>query len=473
MKIYNQFYSLIIAVGLMTMVGCDPGDFGDTNVNPDASEVPVTSALLANAIASVDGLSSTSQIQPALYVQYFSETQYPGASLYQAVTSDPTSWYSGPLEDLQNIININSDEATKGEAEDYGSNANQIAIATILKSYYILTLSDMYGDLPYTEALKGGVQVAYDTQESIYTTAIADLKAANAMFDSGRAPKGDILFNGDIDMWKKFSNTVRLLAALKLKDRLPSVAQSEMSSAYSAGVMMSTSEAAIFDYPGGAFRNRFFNLYNGRQDYAISDVMVNVLESADDPRLPAYGQLGSSGVLGVPYGYTRDQLLVWTDSNPAWSYALDASFRQENSPLYLFTPSEVLFALAEAADEGWISGSGASFYKSGIEQSWTQWNVGGDINTYIANNPYNADNLALQRWIAIYPNGVRGWSEWRRTDAPALTPTPNAVSTAGTIPTRFIYNDSEYNINKENVEAAAARITGGDKQEGLVWWDVD
>lgn len=91
------------------------------------------------------------------------------------------------MYDLQNIINTNSDPSTAGAAAGFGANANQIAIARILKAYYFAVLTDAYGDIPYSPGFKGNGTIPYDKQETIYPALIAELKAANAQFTTGAA----------------------------------------------------------------------------------------------------------------------------------------------------------------------------------------------------------------------------------------------------------------------------------------------
>src|SRR5687767_16012215 len=101
-----------------------------------------------------------------LYAQMFSETQYTETSLYAEPKIDFDGIYSGPLMDLQNIIDYNSDPETAAKAAANGSNKNQIATARILKAYYYWILTDQYGDIPYSEALKGEGNTKFDTQQS-------------------------------------------------------------------------------------------------------------------------------------------------------------------------------------------------------------------------------------------------------------------------------------------------------------------
>src|SRR5688500_9538722 len=121
-------------------------DFGDINSNPNATTEPVTSALLTNVMANLGNNLVWDQgganTVAGLYAQYFSETQYTEASRYAKPTFNIDGYYTGPLYDLQNIININSNPETAAAASENGSNANQIAVARILKAHYFMFLTD-------------------------------------------------------------------------------------------------------------------------------------------------------------------------------------------------------------------------------------------------------------------------------------------------------------------------------------------
>ena len=131
-------------------------DFGDTNLDPNNINQPILGALLTNVLAGISGTANYTR--PGYYCQYFSETQYPGASLYDLPQLAYEGYYSGPLQDLQTIID-------KAEG-----NNSMTAVSRILKAYYFAFVTDCWGDVPYSEALKGaGASLpAYDKQEDIY-----------------------------------------------------------------------------------------------------------------------------------------------------------------------------------------------------------------------------------------------------------------------------------------------------------------
>ena len=175
-------------------IGCS--DFDDINVNPNNPVKVSPSTLLSSSLRSLS--SGLGHSAPLLYAQHFSETQYTEGSRYQTVNFDFNGWYTGPLANLQHIIDLNTDDATKADALSGGSNANQIAVARILKVYYYNILTDRWGPIPYTQALQGRelFKPAYDSQETIYNSFFSELSAAISQMDGGPGVNGDFIFGG-------------------------------------------------------------------------------------------------------------------------------------------------------------------------------------------------------------------------------------------------------------------------------------
>src|SRR5688572_17528592 len=192
MKIIKSFLALALVSVLAG--GCEKiKDFGDTNVNPNGTATPSTAALLTNVQAGLGG----AQTNGGLYAQQFSETQYTDVSLYAVPKLNFDGIYAGALMDLQNIININTADDTKGNAAKFGSNVNQIAIARILKAYIFWTITDRWGDIPYFNALKGeeNLMPAYDKQELIYKDLVKELTEAKNQLDPNTAGvTGDVIY---------------------------------------------------------------------------------------------------------------------------------------------------------------------------------------------------------------------------------------------------------------------------------------
>jgi len=476
MKYMKIIYGTVIAASLLVVQSCTKFEnFGDTNQNPNATTEPITSALLTNVLS---GLGNTVwgngiTVNGGLYCQYFSESQYTEASRYSKPVFNMDGFYAGAMYDLQNIINYNSNSETASKAALNGSNANQIAVARILLAYYYWILTDSYGDIPYSEALKGNGTIKYDKQSDIYPALIAELKAAVAQFDGGAPFAGDILYGGNIANWKKFGNSIRLLMALRLSKINPTLAQTEFNSALTAGVIQLNSENATLVPPGGVYNHWGYQYYaiTQRDDYGVAKTIMDHL-NAGDARVGAYG----SNNIGFPYGLTRDNAVAFGSN---YARLLHPSKRTASSPMVILSASQVYLARAEAGQRGWTAESAAGMYTLGVQRSWEEWGVYSAVPfaAYMAIPAYDIaagnalQKIQLQQWIAFYPNGTQGWANWRRTNIPALTP---ATGAGLPIVRRIPYGPNDYNFNLANATAAGALYTVSgqpDSQNGKVWWD--
>jgi hypothetical protein len=411
-----------------------------------------------------------------LYAQYYSETQYTEVSRYGKPNYNYDGYYVGPLEDLQTIINYNSDPATAGAAAAYGSNKNQIAIARILKAHFVKFLTDVTGDLPYFNALQGNsgvITAAYDKQQDIYKDLIKELKEAVDQFDNGSTVQGDIIFGGDVSKWKKYANSLRFLLALNMGKVDATTAKSEMQAALShpAGVIADNSDNVTINYPGGNFPNVFYNYYVliQRLDFAVSKTMTDMLSSNSDPRLSVY----ATSSKGFPYGLTRDNAIAFASANADYARITkpnpsdpDHLYQKQDAPLVIIGAGAIFLARAEAAQRGLTTEDVATLFDEGVQASYAQWGVSGSTPA----GPYDLQKIATQEWIAWYPNGLEAWDVYRRTGYPALTPAPGLAA----IPRRAPYGTDDYAYNAANVTDAAARYTVNgtpDSQYGRIWWD--
>jgi len=531
----KSFFGLTLVVALLASTGCKKlEDFGDTDTRTDQASDPTTAYLLSNASIGLPAvLSSTAGgIRGSLYAQQWAETQYTDVSLYGNPQLDFGS-YATSVMDLQRIINLNTDPATKSafnvlgtSTAPLGSNGSQIAIATILKVYFMWTITDRWGDVPYTEALKGAENLtpAYDKQEDIYAFMLRDLKAAMASFDPTAAVRGDlyypvpkspypypafplIAYQADIDAqiakWKKVANSLRMLIALRMSKVNPALAETEFADAANdpAGAIETNADNLKLSYSGAsAFEtNTFYSNLNGRKDYAFSKTLGDILANMGDPRRAAYGNSGAA----FPYGLKRDDAVAFDGSvQGAYATPINSTYRAVNSSVVVLPAAYVLLAKAEAADRGWISGSAQTYYEAGVTASFTQWGQSAAAaTTYLAGAAdFNTGNggglnigfaaafpsivgadattatprerIQLQRYLASFGDGLQAWCEWRRTGIPHLKPTAYGVNTPQEIPRRLTYGTTEYAANPVNVAAAAARYPGGDKMDSRMWWDT-
>ncbi|MBI1344088.1 MAG: SusD/RagB family nutrient-binding outer membrane lipoprotein [Terrimonas sp.] len=483
MKRIFKISSLALASAiLLAGTGCKKiKDFGDTNTNPNVTPIPVTAALLTESIAELGGrqggLSIATYTRPGYYAQYFSETQYPEASLYGVPQLEFAQNYSGFLNDLQNIINQNTNPETKDAVSVSGSNGNQIGIAKILKSYAMWTITDRWGDVPYSESLTGNATPKYDTQEEIYAGILQDLTDAVGSFDGGAKMNGDIIYGGDPASWKKFANSLRMLVSLRMSKRYPSAGGLAATNFLAAlndanGSIDQNTENAKINFPGGAYQNPWYVSYvvSARVDDAISSTMTGTLSSLNDPRINKYG----STTTGFPYGLDRPHAVAVPSG---WGLVLAGQAISDADDVVLVNAATVLFARAEAAERGWTTENAASLYAQAVTASMEQWGYASGAAGYLAQGTvaYGATDhlkkIGTQRWIAMYPDGMQAWAEWRRTGYPVLTPAQYASNSSGQIPRRFVYGTGEYSTNNANVTEAAGRLSGGDTQDSKMWWD--
>lgn len=490
----NYLFAVCFIIWFTT--GCQKkiGDFGNINQDPGRPTTPVPSALLANVTSGLgnwifDGNYYRNTSVPAMYAQYLSQTQYTEESQYLPVNYNWTVYYAGStngtglartnLMDLQTIINYNTDEKTKDEAAKSGSNANQIAVARILKAYLFWIITDQYGDIPYTGTLQGDPNIAYDSQKDVYADLLKELKEAASGFDAGDMPQGDLLFSGNKAQWVKFANSIRLLMALRMSVVDPTTGKAEFNDALNAGVIEDNADNAVINYPGGSFPNPFYEYYNviQRKDISPSEFFVNTLKNMGDARLSMF----ASSDIGFPYGLSRDDATNWSDGHPGWAFVMSPEYyNNDQSPMFLITAAHIWLARAEAALYGWTAEDVATDYSNGIEDSWKQWGVynGTDFATYMAKTGVSLtgtteqmkEKVILQRYIAFYPDGKQGWAIWRKTGLPVLTPAPG---TSTGIPGRYPYGNDEINLNPTNEKAAAAKYSVGGEDNSMfakLWW---
>ncbi len=482
-----KILSVTGVIAALSFTACKPGDFGDLNVNPNQPSQPVTSALLTSAIKGLPGNIITqatvlTSAYPNLYVQFLSDKQYTENSRYSTISFSYGPIYTGPLDNLQTIIELNTDPETAPDVAVNGSNANQIAVARILKAYFFLHITDRFGDIPYFDALKRteNFRPKFDTQQEIYNDLFKELKEAVAQMDNGPSPAGDILFGGDLDQWRIFANTMRLVMALRLSEVDAGKGQTEFNDAMNAGVISSNDENVAYTYLADDNNdNPWEDAFQTRLDYAISNTLEDELSALNDPRLGVYAnKAAATGTyVGLPYGI--EEAAAGAIATASVSFLGDA-LREQTAPSYIYTYAQVLFSLAEAAKLGWIPGgdvAAADYYSDAIAASWEQWGVydAAAFATYIAQGdvaytPATAiEKIGTQKWISLYLNGYEAWAEWRRIGYPALSPAPASLNPGG-IPRRQAYPAFEATLNAENYTDAVSRI-GGDDLNGRVWWD--
>lgn len=474
MKLINNKTVLAVLSGAMlTTAGCKKlSDFGDTNVNPAATTIPITSALLTNALTTLGTTGATAGFaaddKAAIFVQYFAESSYPSISLYAIPQVDFGGTYSGPLNDLQNIINTSTSQP-------------EIAVARIVKSYLFWRLTDRFGDIPYFDALKGTdfPTPTFDKQELIYKDLIKENAEAFVQLDGAGTLKGDIHYGNDINKWKKLANSLRMMMALRLSNKFPGAsdyAATEFKAGLAAGPIEANADNLLVSYPGNTdgFSNPFFIVNQANRDYGVSAPFGAIMSGLSDTRISAYSSTSNISDF-VPYGSLENDINLWRAAHPNWARHLAPAYRTRTSPIALMTAARIWLARAEAAQLGWTAEDVTVAYNTGIDLSFAALNIPVPA-TYktqagVVLGTDNARKIATQQYLEAYPDGTEGWSVWRKTGFPVLTPSPNPSNLEHTtIPVRYTYGQRQLALNPRGVAAAVAS-QGPDKQETKVWWD--
>jgi len=453
----HKFLSAL-AVGFI-VTAC--GDLTSINQNPNGPvDVPPPSILpsvVQTLVGGVNGVNSLNLYGGGLWVQYYAQIQYRDEDKYivRSGTSGGWGFYSNVLQDAQRMIQ-------KGEASNI---PNWSAVGRILKSYTFGVMTDAMGDLPYSQALKGDTVLApaYDTQLAIYNGLLADLAQASSEIDLAGVgfATGDLMYDGNMGRWRKFANSLRLRLAMHLANVDPAKAQTEAAAAVTAGVFTSNADNAQLMYLATSpNRNPIYDNARSRDDFGMSKTYVDSLTNWNDPRLPVFAQINPAGTgyQGFPNGLNDGE------GTPIVNISRIGAYWREtpNAPMHLATYSEVLFLQAEAAERGWIAGNAAQLYQDAITASMQQYGVApAAITAYLGQarvtyvpGATGLQQIAYQKWVSMFMQGMEAWTEWRRTLVPALVPGPRAV--LSNIPERLPYDDNEAVLNKVNLDAAVA-----------------
>jgi hypothetical protein len=456
-------------------------------------------ALFSNAEKTlVDQISSTNVNNNVfkLFAQYWTETTYTDEANYDIVNrtiadntffqyyvgSDATK-AGGFLKDFKEatqIITATVPTSAVGEAEK----ANKLAIIEILTAYAYQNLVDIFGDIPYTEALDiNTIHPKYDDAATIYGNLITRIDAAVAALDDANGSFGsaDVIYGGNVGAWKKFAQSLKLKIGITLADANPTLSKATVEAAVTAGVFTSSGDDALLMYLGSVHTNPIYVdvVQSGRDDFIPANTVIDLMNDLTDPRRPLYftpiDTSTEDGVVKLAYVGG-----IYGESNPFSQYShISDQIIAPDFPGILLTYDEVLFYLAEAAERTYtVGGTANEFYDQAITASILKW--GGsdaDVTAYLAqpNVAYATatgtwqEKIGTQAYIALYTRGLEGYTEWRRMDYPIFNLAPTITEYAE-IPVRFTYPINEQTLNKANYTSAATAI-GGDELTTKLFWD--
>ncbi len=528
-NITRKLSGTVLKTGLVSVIflsSCDKG-FEEMNKNPNAYTEPQVGGLFTTSVIRTAGTGTPDRNRTN--IKYFAGTMQYMAALGTNWSGDKNfennqfgdlfeTIYNTHLKPLQQVI-----ASTEGNPEMI----NQYAIANIWRVFTLHRATDIYGDVPYTEAGQGFIsgiyKPKYDKQSEIYPKMLDQLETSIGQLDASKPSYGinDVLYQGSIPKWKTFGYSLMLRLGMRLSNVDAALSRQWVEKAIAGGVMKSNADIAKVDHVAGNGNTQNWDSFElkreslpesnaGKGPVKLSRTLIDALKLRNDPRLPFYATLWEGNILaqqaaklptttnpalqkGLPNGYdansikeaipnfTNNMLVEFSEPNTGTVGSL-------NAPTVIQSYSEVEFLLAEAALRGWGPGTATEHYNAAITasmQSTTLWPGGvvipqGEIITYISANPLpggsfdaQMEQIYTQFWLShyMYFDNFEAFSTWRRTGYPVLTP-PNYPGnfTGGTHMLRLRYPVSEATLNKANYDQAVAS-QGPDLYTTPVWWD--
>ena len=465
-----------------------------------------------------------------LYAQYWAQTTYPDESAYNQVTREipDNVWsnaYRDALKDMtEGRIKL---EANPDPTLSDAHNANKLAVIDLNIAYTYSVLLELYGDVPFDEALDAENLVPkYDDGRTTYDKVITMLDNAISTLDTSEGsivPSQDPVYGGDTGKWKMFGNSLKLRMGVMYFDDNPTKATTMINEALNSGVIAGSADNTAITYQAGPpSTNPLYEdlVMSGRKDFIVANTLVDALNDLNDPRIHVYAtnpKLFSYDVddnTGSKIDTTgTGRILIYPDGSETWMathFTVLAADSADGMMVYkggvygtanahagnshigdmffepdlkgtIFSCTEMLFLLAEVAERGVaLPKTAEEYYDEAILTSMAEWGVSdADALAYLARTDVaytTADGgsgdwkqiIGAQAWLGLYNRGYEGWTTWRRLDFQGFNPPPGMV--AADIPTRLLFPAREASLNGTNLAAAASNI-GGDTKTTKLWWD--
>lgn len=298
MKKYKTIYKILGGFLLLFSVSCqdklvdineNPNEAGPGSANPNLMLAPVLANVSKNYLNLGYGHMGG-------VVQHMQEDGwFSGYNQYDWTPNNWGNWYS-VLRDNEVILK---------RSDELGM-PFQKGIALTMRAFSFGMITDLWGDAPYTEALKGGevggviTHPKYDSQETIYLGIIEHLKEAAQLFAGGNTSginaNYDVIYGGNIQQWHRFANSLLLRYYMRLSEKLPQVAKAGVESVYQTGIyIQSATDDATHDYLGTDANNswptaNFGSDASGFRRRKPCTTLLNVLLTNNDPRTTVWFQ---------------------------------------------------------------------------------------------------------------------------------------------------------------------------------------
>ena len=477
---------IIFAAGL-SLASCKK--LSDMNVDTKSAEngEAPSHTLFANATRNLMDQVETPSVNANVMrccAQFWTETTYTDESNYDLTTrkipdNEFIFIYRDVLSDLKEAKKL-----IENEGDDIASPAvrkNKVAVTEILSVYAMQREVDVFGNVPYSEALNiDNVLPKYDDAQSIYAALFTRLDNAIKMIDTKEDgfPAGyDVIYGSNMDSWKAFANSLKLKMAITVSDVPALNPGTKAAEAFAEGVI-GKGQSARYQYLGASPNGNpvWVQLVaSGRYDWVAANTLVDKMNDLNDPRRSKYFEdnikdsLGNVIYVGGEYGNSNDYEvythITQTIQAPTWMGNL-------------MDYSEVQFYLAEAAARGFIAGSAKTFYDEAITSSIEAWGgTAAEASDYLAQDKVDyskttsgatfEEKIGTQAWIALFERPDAAWTTYRRLDFPKLQ---KAFKSEKESPFRYTYPINEQTLNGANYSEAAAAI-GGDYQTTKLFWD--
>ncbi len=470
-NIFNPLILTLLALFLTT--SCD--DLLDVNTDPNnpATSTPQLTLPVAQ-VSLATTLESDYNILGSMLAHYWTTgptaAQYDFIDKYNIRTTDfDNAWifiYSTVLSDLEFVRKY----GLENDVPNYS------AVAQLLQAYTFQIMVDLYDKIPYSEALRGkegNVSADFEDGDAIYTDLITKIDEALALIDltSTAITPGndDLIFGGDMEMWQKFGNTLKLKIYIRQAQARPEVAEPGIEAMFAAGAtFLSAGENARVTFSTTVHNeNPFWQELNqtSLENLVASETSLDELNDNGDVRVAAYydPSAATSQYVGLPQGIgTQDGGLYADYARPDYTSILN-----KEAPAYLMTGYESLFLQAEAALRTWSPGNAEELYNAAVTESFSFW--GEDAANYLApGEVYEFDGtlqqIYYQKWLAFNgEQGLEGWLEWRRTRVPDLPVSIQGRPLTNVFPLRLIWPITERSANPNVPEVTTV--------DTPVWWD--
>ena len=433
MKRFKKY--ILVPVLIMLVASCE-SDFLDVNTSPNTSAEADPGLLFTNAIVDYS-TNRTIDFGPTgmAISQLFSGGGSLGAGVFTrperyiiSIFVNGNTWRSHYRNDHKNL-KLATDIA---EASEPVQN-NAAAQCKIFRAMIYWSTTVIWGDVPYSESINPDFdQPNFDSQEQVLNGVLSLLDEAIAQIDPNSPlaiGSNDLIYNGDMDRWRKFAKSLKLRTLMTMVDADASKA-AEIGALIAEGDMISSSadnaEFPFFSVPGN--RNPFWETlssFAGEQNifYFASEATVNLMKSKDDPRLNVYFQPYPGGdpnseITGVPPGGDASPSVHWVLSTAPRGTDGTVELVRPAAPDVLLSYQEQLFLEAEAIARGFAQGDADAKMREGIEVAMRSYNIdGADIDAYLAGIPTATVKLiAEEAWIDMIVRPLEGWTHWRRTE---------------------------------------------------------